>query len=217
MNVGKVKTKELAEGGRSTLVEVEIDEPYAPIPEDTRVILRQKTLLGENYLELTPGPGDGPELADGGRLEDSRVEPTVELDEIFSALDKPTRDAFQEWTRELAKAVRDEGVDPAEALNDAFGNLEGFAVDGSELLRVLDEQETAVTRVVRNTGAVFGALNEQRGALRELIVNSDRTFDATASRDRELAETIRIFPTFLDESKATVERVAASSPPRRGR
>ena len=207
VNVGKVKTKELAEGGRSTLVEVEIDEPYAPIPEDTRVILRQKTLLGENYLELTPGPGDGPELADGGRLEDSRVEPTVELDEIFSALDKPTRDAFQEWTRELAKAVRDEGVDPAEALNDAFGNLEGFAVDGSELLRVLDEQETAVTRVVRNTGAVFGALNEQRGALRELIVNSDRTFDATASRDRELAETIRIFPTFLDESKATVERV----------
>ena len=60
---------------------------------------------------------------------------------------------------------------------------------------------------MRNTGAVFGALNEQRGALRELIVNADRTFDATASRDRELAETIRIFPTFLEESKATVERV----------
>ena len=70
----------------------------------------------------------------------------MELDEIFSALDKPTRDAFQEWTRELAKAVRDDGVDPAEALNDAFGNLDGFAVDGAELLRVLDEQETAVKR-----------------------------------------------------------------------
>ena len=34
-----------------------------------------------------------------------------------------------------------DGVDPAEALNDAFGNLAGFAVDGAELLRVLDEQE----------------------------------------------------------------------------
>ena len=42
-------------------------------------------------------------------------------------------------------------------------------------------------------------------------MNADRTFDATASRDRELAETIRIFPTFLDESKATVERVARFS------
>ena len=62
-----------------------------------------------------------------------------------------------------------------------------------------------------NTGATFGALNEQRGALHDLVVNADRTFDATASRDRELAETIRIFPTFLDESKATVERVARFS------
>ena len=175
------------------------------------MILRQKTLLGENYLELTPGSKDAPDLADGGRLDDSRVEPTVELDEIYSALDKPTRNAFQEWVRELAKAVRDDGVDPAEALNDAFGNLAGFAVDGSELLRVLDEQEGAVKQLVKNTGATFGALNEQRGALHDLIVNSDRTFDATASRDRELAETIRIFPTFLDESKATVERVARFS------
>jgi len=207
VNVGRVKQKELDEGGKRTLVEVEIKEPYAPIPEDTRVILRQKTLLGENYLELTPGTPGAPDLPDGGRLEDVQVEPTVELDEIFSALDQPTRDAFQEWTRELAKAVRDEGVSPSEALNDALGNLAGFATDGAELLQVLDEQEVAVTRLVRNTGAVFGALNEQRGALRQLIVNSDRTFDATASRDRELAETIRVFPTFLDESKATVERV----------
>jgi virulence factor Mce-like protein len=211
VNVGKVKSKELGEGGTRTLVEIEIDEKFAPIPSDTRVILRQKTLLGENYLELTPGDSEAPDLADGGRLEDMQVEPTVELDEIFSALDKPTRAAFQQWTRQLAKAMRQNGTDPAEALNDAFGNLAGFAVDGAELMRVLDEQERAVTGLVKNTGAVFGALNEQRGALRELIVNSDRTFDATASRDRELAETMRIFPTFLDESKATVERVARFS------
>ena len=211
VNVGKVKSKELDDSGRRTLVEVEVDEAYAPIPEDTRVILRQKTLLGENYLELTPGTKESPDLPDGGRLDDGRVEPTVELDEIYSALDKPTRTAFQEWTRELAKAVRDEGVDPSEALNDAFGNLAGFAVDGAELLRVLDEQEGAVKQLVKNTGATFGALNEQKGALHDLIVNADRTFDATASRDRELAQTIRIFPTFLDESKATVERVARFS------
>ena len=55
VNVGKVKTKELDAGGARTIVEIQIDEPYAPIPKDTRAILRQKTLLGETYLELTPG------------------------------------------------------------------------------------------------------------------------------------------------------------------
>ena len=54
---------------------------------------------------------------------------------------------------------------------------------------------------------VFGAINERRGALRELIVNSKRTFEATASRDEALAETFAIFPTFLDESKATMARL----------
>ena len=204
VNVGKVKTKELDEGGARTIVEVEIDEPYAPIPKDTRAILRAKTLLGETYLELAPGNRSAGMLADGGRLANARVQSTVELDEIFTAFDPDTRQAFRDWITELSGAIEDgRGQD----LNDAFGNFEGFAVDGAKLMQVLDEQDVAVHRLVRNTGVVFGAINERRGALRELIVNSKRTFEATASRDEALAETFAIFPTFLDESKATMARL----------
>ena len=179
VNVGKVKSKELDEGGARTIVEVEIDEPYAPIPKDTRAILRAKTLLGETYLELAPGNRSAGTLADGGRLANARVEPTVELDEIFTAFDDDTRKAFQDWITELSGAIEDgRGQD----LNDAFGNLEGFAVDGAKLMQVLDEQDVAVHRLVRNTGVVFGAINERRGALRELIVNSKRTFEAKIGR-----------------------------------
>ena len=49
-----------------------------------------------------------------------------------------------------------------------------------------------------------------------MIVNSDDAFGALASRDRELAETISILPTFLRESRATlrrVERFSANSAP----
>jgi len=132
------------------------------------------------------------------------VQDTVELDEIFTAFDPETRQAFRDWVKELSAAIKDgRGQD----LNDAFGNFEGFAVDGATLMTVLDEQNLAVHRLVRNTGQVFGAINERRGALRELIVNSKRTFEATASRDKALAETFAIFPTFLDESKATMARL----------
>ena len=65
-------------------------------------------------------------------------------------------------------------------------------------------------RLIKNTGVVFGALNERKGALRQLIVNSNNTFEATASRDEALAETFRVFPTFLDESKATLARLEHS-------
>jgi phospholipid/cholesterol/gamma-HCH transport system substrate-binding protein len=208
VNVGKVKGKELDERGARTIIEVEIDETYAPIAKDARAILRQKTLLGETYLELTPGHRSRGILSDGGRLANSRVESTVELDEIFTAFDPQTRAAFQDWVKELSGAIEN---GRGEDLNDSFGNFEGFAVDGAELLRVLDEQGLAVRRLVRNTGEVFGAINERQGALRELIVNSKRTFEATASRDDALARTFAIFPTFLDESKATMRRLEGFS------
>ena len=34
------------------------------------------------------------------------MESTVELDEIFSSFDEPTRKAFQEWVSELAKSMK---------------------------------------------------------------------------------------------------------------
>ena len=206
VNVGKVKSKELDKRGARTLVEIELKSQYAPIPRDTRAILRQKTLLGETYVELSEGDRRRGTIPDGGRIGNSQIEPTVEIDEIFSSFDESTRKAFREWMTELAKAIRGgRGRD----LNDAFGNLEGFAVDGAELMRVLDQQGIAVRRLVRNTGEVFEAVNEREGALRQLIVNANNTFEATASRDEALAETFAIFPTFLRESRATLARLNA--------
>ena len=65
---------------------------FAPIARDARAILRQKTLLGETYVELTPGNKRRRRtVPDGGCLADARVAKTVELDEIFQALDPETR------------------------------------------------------------------------------------------------------------------------------
>jgi phospholipid/cholesterol/gamma-HCH transport system substrate-binding protein len=204
VNVGKVKDKRLDKRGWRTLVTIELDPRYAPLPRDTRAILRQKSLLGESYIALSPGTKSSGDLDDGGRLPGSQVEPTVELDEIFSAFDRPTREAYRDWVAELRRASSGQA---AESLNDALGNLAPFAVDGAELLRTLDEQRRAVRGLVRNTGEVFGAINEREDALRRLIVSANQVFEATASRDEALAETFRVFPTFLDESKATLARL----------
>jgi hypothetical protein len=55
---------------------------------------------------------------------------------------------------------------------------------------------------------VFGALSERQGELRSLIRNSNRVFSTTASRDRELQESFVALPTFEDESRQTVRRLA---------
>jgi virulence factor Mce-like protein len=204
VNIGRVKTKELDAGGVRTTVEMEIEERFAPLPEDTKAILRQKTLLGETYVELSQGSKEAEMLDDGGTLGDARVTPTVELDEIYDAFDDSTRRAFAQWVKELTRAIKG---GRSQDLNDAFGNFAGFATDGADLLELLDEQKTAVRHLVKNTGVVFNAISERQGTLRNLIDTSNQTFEATASRDEALAEVFHVFPTFLDESKATMARL----------
>src|SRR5215212_842003 len=190
--VGRVKTKELDEADDTTSVEIELDEQYAPIPADTRAILRQKTLLGETYVELTPGTKDGPMVPDGGQLDPGHVSPTVELDEIFRAFDPKTREAFRVWLDQQGRAFQGRGED----INDALGNLAPFAEDTSDVLEILDRHERATRQLVRDTGVVFSALSERRGQLQSLITNSNRVFETTATRDEELADTFRVLPTF---------------------
>src|SRR6185369_7814626 len=55
VSVGEVKSIGLPEGGNATRATIEIDPQYAPISSDARAILRQKTLLGETYIELASG------------------------------------------------------------------------------------------------------------------------------------------------------------------
>jgi virulence factor Mce-like protein len=203
--VGRVKTKDLDDD--STSIEIELDGQYAPIPADTHAILRQKTLLGETYVELTPGTKDGPMVPDGGTLAKSNVSPTVELDEIFRAFDAKTREAFRVWLDQQGRAFEGRGED----INDALGNLAPFAEDTSDILEILDRHERATQQLVRDTGVVFSALTERQGQLRQLIVNSNRLFETTAARDTELAETFRVFPTFLDEARVTTDRLTEFS------
>jgi phospholipid/cholesterol/gamma-HCH transport system substrate-binding protein len=202
--VGRVKSTELAEGGRRVLAEVEVDSRFAPLRRDTRAILRQKSLLGETYVELSPGGPDADDLPDGGRLRDSQVAETVELDEILRIFNAQTREDFQDWLREAGITV---SGDYARDFNDSLGNLAPFAEAGADLLGPLDEQDLALRRLIRDTGRVFGAASAQEGALRGLVGNGNRAFAALASRDEALADTFQVFPTFERETRATMVRL----------
>lgn len=198
--VGKVKTLRLDPSSRRTLATIELDDEHAPVPVTTRAILRQKTLLGESYVELRPG--GGPMLEDGGRLPDGRVVDTVQLDEILDALDRPTRRALQTWQRAMGRAVADAGP----AISRTAGNAPAIVDEGTRLLRTLEQQEVAVRALLRNGGETLAALTEREGRLRDVVRGTDTVFATTARRQERLGEAVRILPTFLDEARLTLTR-----------
>ncbi len=200
--VGKVVKLELGPG-QTTDATIQLDERYAPIPRDAKAILRSKTLLGETYVELTPGDADNGTLPEGGTLPDGQVRDTVELDEIFRGLDEKTRESFAVWMQSLAEGIEGRGAD----LNNAFGNLGPFAEDTNELVEILNRQDPALRLLVRNTGVVFDALSRRSGDLTSLIRNSNVVFGTVAARNQQLQETFRAFPTFERESITTLQRL----------
>ena len=207
VNIGKVQNIALAPNRKQALATVAIDDKYAPLPRSTRAILRTKTLLGETYVELTPGDRNGPKLPDGGTLPTANVAQSVQLDEIFRTFNAKTRAAFQSWQQEAAVAIGGRGA----ALSSALGELNPTFTEFDRLFRVLDTQRLAVSRLFSNGAVALATAQRLQGELAGLIRNSNTVFQTTARRDRDIEALFRAFPTFLDESKATLTRLRTFS------
>jgi virulence factor Mce-like protein len=207
VSIGKVVKKELAPEGNRTLATIELKNRYAPLRVDAKAILRQKTLLGETYVELTTGTRGKPALPEGKRLSDARVAPAVEFDELLRIFDEPTRDAFRAWQASLADA----GAGRQQDLNDGLGNLPVFAENAQDVVDVLGDRRAALRSLVRDAGTTFEAITRNEAALSTLIRRNTEVFSELAGRRENLARSIRIFPTFLDESKSTLARLRTFS------
>jgi phospholipid/cholesterol/gamma-HCH transport system substrate-binding protein len=203
VSVGKVQNIEQSPDGTRAQATVDIEDKYAPIPAGTRAILRTKTLLGETYVELTPGDADGPELHDGATLAKANVAESVQLDEIFRTFDTRTRAAFQEWLQEGAIAIAGRG----QSFSTALAEFDPFFTEFDRLFRLLDTQRLAVRQLFSNGAVTFRALRGREGQLASLIRNSNAVWQTTAARNRDIEALFRAFPTFEDEQRLTFDRL----------
>ena len=189
MSVGKVVSVSLDKHTGLTKAVLQLDNKYAPRPTDTRAILRQKSLLGETYIELTPGSRNGPKLPDGGTIPRSQISPTVQLDQILSTFDPATRRAFSTWVQQDGIALTGRG----QQFNAAIAQLYPFATNVEAVLSVLNRDDAATSALLSDGGQVFGALAVAR-QLQGLIRNSNAVFASTAARNQELAAAIKALP-----------------------
>lgn len=203
VTVGKVRSLRPDRPSGRLIARLELEARHAPLPLDTRATLRSKTLLGETYVELSPGDHRGPALAEGGRIPEAQVRPTVEFDEILRSFDRRARRDTRTATQLGAAALRERG----DEFSAALGVVSPFADELTALLRVLDRQDQAVRGLVRDTGRTFDALSERRGDLSGLIVAGERVTRTTARRDRRFAAAIDALGPFQDEVGRTTERL----------
>ncbi len=201
VNVGKVVS--VSSEGVKSLVTLDLDAKYAPVPADTRAILREKTLLGEAYVELSTGNRSGPKLRDGGTIPNVQVASTQQLDQVLNSFTPPVQRNFQAFLEGSGQALKGRGQD----LNDALGNLDSTATELNELAGVLNGQKSNLQTMIRDAGTVFTALGERGQDVQSLITQGDTVFRATSAENRNLTATVNAFPGFLTQLRTTLVKL----------
>ena len=103
---------------------LEIDSRYAPLPRDTRAILRQKTLLGETYVELSPGDAERRQAdarRTAARCRAGRCRTPSSSTRSCARSTRARAQRVPHWFDQQGTAVRGRA---AQAINDALGNLD---------------------------------------------------------------------------------------------
>ncbi|OLT27667.1 ABC transporter substrate-binding protein [Actinomadura sp. CNU-125] len=219
--VGRVTEVSLPDDGWTAVVTMRVNGDVR-LPSDAHANVRQSSLLGEKFVELSaPGDTGGGRLADGAVIPASRTGRNPEVEEVFGALSMLLNGGgiaqINTITTELNRAL--DGNEPqirsllhrAERLVGALdANREGIidAIDGlnrlTATLRARDEQiDVALTDLEPG----LRVLEEQRGALVQMLTSLDelaKVAVSTVNRSKEdlIADLEALEPTLRKLSDA---------------
>jgi phospholipid/cholesterol/gamma-HCH transport system substrate-binding protein len=201
--VGRVRSIHLTEDNRAA-VEVEVEEPFAPLREGTRAVVRLTSLSGiaNRYVALTLGRGRP--LDDGAML--SSTTSVVDLDELFNTLDVRTRSDLRRVVRGFARQYAGKGAEAGEAAR-YFGP---FVSTSRRLVAELGEDEQALTRFLVDTSRLVTALADRRGELSALVGNANAATHAVAAESEALRRSLGLLPTTLRRGDATFAGLRAT-------
>lgn len=180
---------------RRPRVLMQLDEDQAPLHEGATVTVRYKTLLQETFLEVADG--DGADLANGTTLPAGSAKPSVDLDDVLSSVDKPTKQSLAAALRSLGTATDGTHRDIAATLR-GLGDL---GRGGETALDALSRQSADLRRLTGNTATMLAALDTQQGRIAQLVSDADRLTQVTADGGEDIRAIMRKLPGLMDSAR----------------
>ena len=204
VRVGRV-TSIAPDGAGGALVQMEIDRGVR-LRQDVRAVLRPKTPIGEQFVELIRRPGSTAAYVPAGfRVPRAQTGQAVAIDDVLNELDPQTRAALSSSLRELGVAVDGRQDD----VNAALPEVEQAAANLRPLARIADARQQQIDRILTDLAVILAALADEQDALGHVIVSGDTATGALAKRDQELAGTIQQ----ADRLFASLDQVLADTTP----
>src|SRR5262245_35190928 len=157
--VGRVEDIQLAPDGWTAEVTMRVNGEVK-LPANALAMLRQSSLLGEKYIELSaPPPGEAQgKLADNAVIPIARTNRNTDIEEVLGALSMLLNgggvEQLQSITQELNAAL--EGNEP---------DLKNTLANVDTLVSTLDESKSEITRAIDGVNQLAGTLATEKDQL----------------------------------------------------
>lgn len=189
VTVGKVDSISLNKANWSADVTLSVNGSVH-LPANAGANLRQSSLLGEKYVELT-APAAGQEqgsLAGGATIPLTRTNRNTQVEEVFGALSMLLNGGGVAQIQTIAKELNSATSGNEPAIRDLLGNLNtlmaGLNAHSADITRALDgvnrlsatlsAQKDQIAGVLDNLGPGLAVLNDQRAQLVAMLESLSR-------------------------------------------
>jgi virulence factor Mce-like protein len=203
--VSKVIARAGTDGSQGATVEMKLDAKARPLPADSRVEIRPRSVLGLKYVQITAGRSKSM-LADNETIDLRFAGPKpVELDDLFNTFDEPTRKASSENLISMGTALAGRG----ETLNRALAGLPALLEHSEPALRNLVDPATGFSRIfpalLRAADEVAPVAESQA----DFVAGLRRTLGGLDTVRPEIQDTISYGPRALNAGTEELPRQAA--------
>lgn len=156
--------------------------PDVPLAASVRAKIRYRNLVGQRYVALAEGPGDGRPLPAGGLVPLTQTTPALDLTTLFNGF------------RPLFTALNPEDVNKL----------------AYEIVQVLQGEGGTVASLLRRTASLTGTLADRDAVIGRVVTNLNAVLVTVESRDRQLDQSIRALQQFVSGLAADRAAIGAA-------
>jgi phospholipid/cholesterol/gamma-HCH transport system substrate-binding protein len=193
VEVGKVKKVDLVEGDKKIRVDFSVDRSVQ-LYQSTTAQIRYQDLIGNRYLEISRGTGEGAEraLPAGGFIPLSRTQPALDLDALIGGF-KP-----------LFRAL-----DPQKVNAIASSIITVFQGEGGTINDILDQTAQLTDRLAESDDAIGEVITNLNTVLENTVRHRDQ-FDATIDKFDVLITSLKDRADPLADATAHISNAAGT-------
>jgi phospholipid/cholesterol/gamma-HCH transport system substrate-binding protein len=202
VQVGEVKSVELTESGVEAVLSLNSD---ARIPADVEAEVQSVSAVGEQYVQLLPRSGDGPELKDGDVITADRTRLPADVNTVLDM----TNRGLEAIPRDNLRTVVDEAYTAVGGLGPELRRL----VTGSATLAIDARKNLdSLTTLIDQSKPVLDTQTDTAGSIQAWAANLASISGQLQSQDAAVAGVLDEGPGAVDEVRALFERLQPTLP-----